>query len=69
MAEKQLLIEDCDKKLNGIKCTEDNQSYLNLRCGYCRMSQINLTLAEVGLVEDMLELKAYEAKLGCEKLW
>lgn len=69
MAEEQLLIEDID---NDSECKKDkcnnNGYYHSLRCGYCQMSQINLALAEMGLVEDMLELKAYEAKLGCEEL-
>lgn len=68
MAEEQLLTKDTD---NGSECENKKYSkglYQNLRCGYCQMSQINLALAEMGLVEDMLELKAYEAKLGCEEL-
>lgn len=67
MAEEQLLAKDCD----GTRYTKDEYEsdfYQNLRCGYCQMSQINLALAEMGLVEDMLELKAYEVKLGCEEL-
>ena len=40
-----------------------------LRDGYLEMSQINLTLAEVGFEQDMMELNVYEAKLtGCEKM-
>ncbi|MBU5438510.1 CopG family transcriptional regulator [Tissierella sp. MSJ-40] len=40
-----------------------------LRVGYKEMSQINLTLAEMGLEQDVIELNIYEAKLtGCEKL-
>lgn len=40
--------------------------YERLRLGYCEMSQINVTLAEMGLAEDMLDLEMYEARLGCE---
>lgn len=40
-----------------------------LRDGYLEMSQINLTLAEVGFEQDMMELNIYEARLtGCEKM-
>lgn len=40
-----------------------------LRDGYLEMSQINLTLAEVGFEQDMMELNVYEARLtGCEKM-
>lgn len=39
-----------------------------LKVGYCEMSQINLTLAELGLEQDMSDLCSYETKLGCEKL-
>lgn len=45
----------------------DRDIYEMLRCGYCEMSQINLTLAEMGLEEDMSDLVIYESKLGCEK--
>ncbi len=39
-----------------------------LKDGYLEMSQINLTLAEVGFEQDMMELNVYEARLmGCEK--
>lgn len=68
MADEQLLIKDCDKEYKKSSKTYDKEFYQNLRCGYCQMSEINLALAELGLVEDMLELKAYEVKLGCEKL-
>ena len=40
--------------------------YEKLKCGYCEMSQINLTLAELGLEEDMLDLCEYEISLGCD---
>ena len=40
--------------------------YERLRSGYCEMSQINATLAEIGFAEDMLDLEMYEARLGCE---
>lgn len=39
-----------------------------LKLGYCEMSQINLTLSEIGLEQDMKDLGIYEARLGCEKL-
>ena len=40
-----------------------------LKDGYLEMSQINLTLAEVGFEQDMMELNVYEARLmGCEKM-
>ena len=45
---------------------ENRDIFESLKCGYCEMSQINLTLAELGLEEDMLDLNRYEAKLGCE---
>lgn len=38
-----------------------------LKTGYSDMSQINLTLAEMGLEEDMNDLFMYESELGCEK--
>lgn len=68
MAKEQLLIEDCDNRLKNTEDDCEKRSYQNLKCGYCQMSQINLALAEMGLVEDMLELSAYEVKLGCEEL-
>lgn len=38
-----------------------------MKKGYEEMSQINLTLAEIGLEEDMRELDKYEVKLTrCE---
>ena len=40
-----------------------------LKDGYLEMSQINLSLAEVGFEQDMKELNVYESKLtGCEKM-
>lgn len=43
--------------------------YEQLKYGYVEMSKINLTLAEMGLEQDIVELNAYEAKLtGCEKM-
>ena len=40
-----------------------------LKDGYLEMSQINLTLAEVGFEQDMKELNVYETRLmGCEKM-
>ena len=40
-----------------------------LKTGYVEMSQINLTLAEIGFEQDMVELNVYEAELtGCEKM-
>lgn len=68
MAEEQLLIKDCDNKSKKTSSKYDKAFYQDLKCGYCQMSQINLALAEMGLVEDMLELRAYEVKLGCEEL-
>jgi len=44
----------------------DRDIYERLKCGYCEMSQINLSLAEMGLEEDMYDLDMYEARLGCE---
>ncbi len=38
-----------------------------LKTGYSDMSQINLTLAEMGLEEDMNDLCMYESELGCEQ--
>lgn len=40
--------------------------YEKLKYGYGEMSEINLTLAEFGLEEDMLDLSEYEAQLGCD---
>lgn len=41
----------------------------NLKYGYEEMSQINLTLAEVGLEQDISDLIMYESMfMGCEKL-
>ena len=40
--------------------------YEKLKCGYCEMSQINLTLAELVLEEDMLDLCEYEISLSCD---
>lgn len=45
-----------------------NNFYDNLKSGYKEMSQINLTLAEMGLEQDIKDLNTYEAKLGCGKL-
>ena len=39
-----------------------------LKNGYYEMSHINLTLAELGLEQDMMDLCCYETKLGCELL-
>lgn len=40
-----------------------------LKNGYKEMSQINLSLAEMGFEQDMVELDNYEAKLtGSEKM-
>ncbi len=49
-----------------IKEKWDRDIYDRLKCGYCEMSQINLTLAEMGLEEDMSDLDIYVARLGCE---
>ncbi|NLN14645.1 MAG: CopG family transcriptional regulator [Tissierellia bacterium] len=35
----------------------------NLKKGYNEMSQINLTLAEIGLEDDMTDLHMYEKRL------
>ena len=40
--------------------------YEKLKRGYCEMSQINLTLAELGMEQDMSDLDMYEARLGCD---
>lgn len=41
----------------------------NLSIGYEEMSQINLTLAEMGLEEDINDLYEYESRLlGCDQL-
>lgn len=38
-----------------------------MKCGYKEMAQINLTLSEIGIEEDIKELNTYELKLtGCE---
>ena len=40
-----------------------------MKNGYKEMSQINISLSEMGLEQDVTELYRYEAKLtGCEKL-
>lgn len=49
-----------------IKEKWDRDIYDRLKCGYCEMSQMNLTLAEMGLEEDMSDLDMYVARLGCE---
>ncbi len=42
--------------------------YENFRNGYNEMSQINLTLAEIGLEDDMEDLHMYEIRLtGSDK--
>lgn len=38
--------------------------YENFRNGYSEMSQINLTLAEIGLERDMTDLHKYEIRLS-----
>ena len=39
-----------------------------LKNGYKEMSKINLSIAEIGMEQDMRELYVYEAKLtGCEQ--
>lgn len=45
-----------------------NSIYDGLKSGYKEMSQINLTLAEMGLEQDVEDLITYETKLGCGKL-
>lgn len=41
----------------------------NLSSGYKEMSQINLTLAEMGLEQDINDLDEYELRLlGCDQL-
>ena len=43
--------------------------YDNFKNGYSEMSQINLSLAEIGMEEDMKDLALYEARLlGRESL-
>ena len=43
--------------------------YENFKNGYSEMSQINLTLAEIGMEQDMMDLTLYEARLlGRERL-
>lgn len=37
--------------------------YANLKNGYSEMSQINLSLAEIGIEQDMKDLTLYEARL------
>lgn len=37
--------------------------YQNLQNGYDEMSQINLTLSEIGLEDDMTDLYEYEVRL------
>lgn len=37
--------------------------YNNLKDGYSEMSQINLSLAELGLEQDLMDLTLYEARL------
>lgn len=44
--------------------------YDNFKNGYFEMSQINLSLAEIGIEQDMKDLTLYEARLlGRERLW
>lgn len=44
----------------------DYDDYRRLKSGYCEMSQINLALAELGLIEDMSDLDMYVERLGRE---
>ena len=44
----------------------DYEDYKRLKCGYCEMSQINLALSELGLIEDMSDLDMYVERLGRE---
>lgn len=37
--------------------------YDNFKNGYSEMSQINLSLAEIGIEQDMMDLTLYEARL------
>ncbi len=37
--------------------------YENFKNGYSEMSQINLSLAEIGIEQDMVDLTLYEARL------
>lgn len=40
----------------------------HMKQGYLEMSQINVALSELGLAQDIRELRIYETKLtGCEK--
>jgi CopG family transcriptional regulator/antitoxin EndoAI len=54
--------------ITSLKKRSDRDIYERLKNGYCEMSQINLTLAEMGLEQDMFDLNMYEARLGCE-IW
>lgn len=49
---------ECAKNYFKDKWVED--IYENLKNGYNEMSQINLTLAEIGLEHDMTDLHKYE---------
>lgn len=40
-----------------------------LKEGYKEMSQINLTLAEIGLEQDNLDLRIYEARITGRGIW
>lgn len=44
------------------------RKYREFMRGYLEVSQLNLTLAEMGLEEDMTELAGYESSLEHEEL-
>lgn len=61
----ELIIENF---IISLKKRSEQDIYERLKNGYSEMSQINLTLAEMGLEQDMFELSMYEAELGCD-IW
>lgn len=52
---------ECVKRYFKDKWVKD--IYENFKNGYYEMSQINLTLAEIGLEHDMTDLHKYEIRL------
>lgn len=61
------LIRECLKLHYKEKWVQDVDE--NLKCGYEEMSQLNSTLAEMGLEEDISDLVMYESILiGRERL-
>lgn len=55
-----------DSLINSLEDNLDLDIYTKFKNGYGEMSEINLTLAEFGLEEDMYDLNMYEVNLGCD---